>query len=67
MVFTGHDHIEGFEYVLNVLNKQKRKDHSFFTGDFVSGNNEALVTRYCKKKDTFVGAHSDKKHSLVLY
>jgi len=54
LCFTGHDHIEGFEYVLNVLNKQKVKG-SF---DFVR-NNEALVQGIAKKGH-FVGAHSDK-------
>ena len=58
LCFTGHDHIEGFEYVLNVLNKQKVKGSFFFTGDFVR-NNEALVQGIAKKGH-FVGAHSDK-------
>ncbi|MFT4567886.1 MAG: peptidoglycan/xylan/chitin deacetylase (PgdA/CDA1 family), partial [Saprospiraceae bacterium] len=35
LCFTGHDHIEGFEHVLSVLNKQKVKGSFFLTGDFV--------------------------------
>jgi len=63
LCFTGHDHIEGFEYVLNVLNKQKVKGSFFFTGDFVR-NNEALVQGNCKKR-TLCGS-SFGQTSLVL-
>lgn len=58
LCFTGHDHIEGFEYVLSVLKKQKVKGSFFFTGDFVR-NNKALV-KAIAKNGHFVGAHSDK-------
>ena len=58
LCFTGHDHIEGFEYVLSVLKKQKVKGSFFFTGDFVR-NNEALAQGIAKNGH-FVGAHSDK-------
>ena len=58
LCFTGHDHIEGFEYVLSALKKQKVKGSFFFTGDFVR-NNEALAQGIAKNGH-FVGAHSDK-------
>ncbi len=58
LCFTGHDHVEGFEYVINVLNKQKVKGSFFLTGDFVR-NNEDIV-KDIAKNGHFVGAHSDK-------
>ena len=58
LCFTGHDYAEGFEYVVNVLNKQKVKGSFFFTGDFVR-NYEGLV-KDISKKEHYVGAHSDK-------
>ncbi|WP_117884352.1 polysaccharide deacetylase family protein [Aureibaculum luteum] len=58
LCFTGHDYVEGFESVLNVLNKQKVKGSFFLTGDFVR-NNEGLV-KDIAKQGHFVGAHSDK-------
>ena len=42
LCFTGHDHVEGFEYVISVLKKQKVKGSFFLTGDFVR-NYEDLV------------------------
>ena len=58
LCFTGHDYVEGFEYVISVLNKQKIKGSFFFTGDFVR-NYESLV-KDIAKRGHFVGAHSDK-------
>ncbi len=58
LCFTGHDHVEGFEYVIRVLNKQKVKGSFFLTGDFVR-NYEDLVKEIAKNGH-FVGAHSDK-------
>ena len=58
LCFTGHDHVEGFEYVIGVLNKQKVKGSFFLTGDFVRSY-EGLV-KDIAKNGHFVGAHSDK-------
>ncbi|WP_142784063.1 polysaccharide deacetylase family protein [Changchengzhania lutea] len=58
LCFTGHDHAEGFENVISVLNKQKVKGSFFLTGDFVRSN-ENLV-KELSKSGHFVGAHSDK-------
>ncbi len=58
LCFTGHDHAEGFEYVISVLDKQKVPGSFFLTGDFVR-NYEALV-KTIAKNGHFVGAHSDK-------
>lgn len=62
LCFTGHDEVEGFEYVLNVLDKQKVKGSFFLTGDFIRGNMD--LVKQIVKKGHFVGAHSDKH---VLY
>jgi peptidoglycan/xylan/chitin deacetylase (PgdA/CDA1 family) len=58
LCFTGHDYVEGFEYVISVLNKQKVKRSFFLTGDFVRSNKD--LVKYIAKKGHFVGAHSDK-------
>lgn len=58
LCFTGHDHIEGFEYVLSVLIKQQVKGSFFLTGDFVRSNED--LVKDITKKGHFVGAHSDK-------
>lgn len=58
LCFTGHDYVEGFEYVMNVLNKQKVKGSFFLTGDFVRSNKDLVKT--IAKNGHFVGAHSDK-------
>jgi peptidoglycan/xylan/chitin deacetylase (PgdA/CDA1 family) len=62
LCFTGHDFVEGFEYVLSILDKQKVKGSFFLTGDFVR-NYEVLV-KDIAKNGHFVGAHSDKH---ILY
>lgn len=58
LCFTGHDFVDGFEYVLSVLNKQKVKGSFFLTGDFVR-NNKGLVINI-RNSGHYVGAHSDK-------
>lgn len=58
LFFTGHELIDGFEHVINVLDKHDIKGSFFFTGDFVRSY-ENLVTEIATK-DHFVGAHSDK-------
>ncbi|MFQ3341320.1 MAG: peptidoglycan/xylan/chitin deacetylase (PgdA/CDA1 family) [Flavobacteriaceae bacterium] len=59
LCFTGHDHIEGFEYVLSVLIKQQVKGSFFLTGDFVRSNED--LVKDITKKGHFVGAHSEKR------
>ena len=58
LCFTGHDHVEGFEYVLSVLNKQKVKGSFFLTGDFVRSYED--LVKEIAKNGHYVGAHSDK-------
>ena len=58
LCFTGHDFVDGFEYVISVLNKQKVKGSFFLTGDFVR-NNKGLVINI-RNNGHYVGAHSDK-------
>ncbi|MCF4101048.1 polysaccharide deacetylase family protein [Gillisia sp. M10.2A] len=58
LFFTGHDQVEGFKYVLNVLNEQNVKGSFFLTGDFI--RNHADLVRDIVKDGHFVGAHSNK-------
>jgi peptidoglycan/xylan/chitin deacetylase (PgdA/CDA1 family) len=58
LCFTGHDQVDGFKYVISILNKQEVKASFFLTGDFVR-NYENLV-KAIAKNGHFVGAHSDK-------
>jgi peptidoglycan/xylan/chitin deacetylase (PgdA/CDA1 family) len=58
LCFTGHDHYEGFEHVLQVLNDQKIKASFFLTGDFVRSH-RALV-KQITAEGHLIGAHSDK-------
>jgi len=58
LCFTGHDHVEGFEHVISVLNKQKVKGSFFFTGDFVRSYKD--LVKDIAENGHYVGAHSDK-------
>ena len=58
LCFTGHDQVDGFDYVLGVLKKQKVKGTFFLTGDFVRNNHKLVQTM--AKNGHFVGGHSDK-------
>ncbi len=58
LCFTGHDFDEGFDYVLEVLQKQKIVASFFLTGDFIR-NHKTLVKNIIQRGN-FVGAHSDK-------
>lgn len=56
--FTGHEHFEGFDYVLRELNHQNIKASFFLTGDFVRAHSD--LVRRIANAGHFVGAHSDK-------
>lgn len=58
LFFTGHELIDGFEYVLNVLDKHDAKGSFFFTGDFIRSYSD--LVQEIDTKGHFVGAHSDK-------
>jgi len=58
LCFTGHEYAEGFEHVLDVLEKHEVNGSFFFTGDFVRLY-RSLVKKIAKRGN-FVGAHSDK-------
>ncbi|MEM6633785.1 MAG: polysaccharide deacetylase family protein [Bacteroidota bacterium] len=58
LCFTGHDFHEGFEHVMEVLEKHHIEASFFLTGDFVR-NHEGLTKRI-SEKGHFIGAHSDK-------
>ncbi|MEB2778174.1 polysaccharide deacetylase family protein [Algoriphagus sp. D3-2-R+10] len=58
LCFTGHDYVEGFDLVLDVLKETNSKGNFFLTGDFVR-NHPHLVTKMAKAGH-LVGAHSDK-------
>lgn len=58
LCFTGHDYAEGFEYVLEILDKHEVKGSFFLTGDFVRTYEE--LVRTIAAEGHYVGAHSDK-------
>lgn len=58
LIFTGHDQVDGFNYVLDILEKHDVKASFFLTGDFV--RNFEFLVKDIANKGHFVGAHSDK-------
>ncbi len=58
LIFTGHEHFEGFEYVLEVLKKQEIQASFFLTGDFIRQHRE--LVKEIAAAGHFVGAHSDR-------
>lgn len=58
LCFTGHDFYEGFEYVLDILKKQKIEASFFLTGDFIRTHRD--LVKSIAEAGHFVGAHSDK-------
>ena len=57
LCFTGHDYIDGFEYVLGILDKHDITGSFFFTGDFIRENKNLVID--ISRKGHFVGPHSD--------
>jgi len=58
LCFAGHDFIDGFDHVLDVLNNENIHASFFLTGDFIR-NHTTLVKRI-NTNGHYVGAHSDK-------
>ncbi|MGI0106517.1 polysaccharide deacetylase family protein [Salinimicrobium sp. WS361] len=58
LIFTGHEHYEGFEHVLEVLKKQEIEASFFLTGDFIRQHRE--LVKEIAAAGHFVGAHSDR-------
>lgn len=58
LCFTGHDHFEGFDFVLEVLKENNIQGSFFLTGDFVRNHPE--LVRDMRDAGHFVGAHSDR-------
>ena len=58
LCFTGHDHFEGFDFVLGVLEENDIQGSFFLTGDFVRDHRE--LVRDMRDAGHFVGAHSDR-------
>jgi hypothetical protein len=56
LVFTGHDHSEGGEFVLKALGSHKAT--FFLTGDFY--RNKAELVRQMMDAGHYMGAHSDQ-------
>jgi len=60
LVFTGHDHAEGFPVIEEVLNNHGIKASFFFTGDFYRNPDFKPIIGALIKEDHYLGAHSDK-------
>lgn len=58
LIFTGHEHFEGFEHVLGVLKKQEIQASFFLTGDFIRQQRE--LVKEIAAAGHFVGAHSNR-------
>lgn len=62
LIFTGHDFDDGFDHVIEVLNRHQIAASFFLTGDFVRSHRKQVQKWH--KKGHFIGGHSDKH---ILY
>lgn len=60
IVFTGHEHGDGGEHILDVLQEKNMKASFFFTGDFYQDTQYNAIIRDLKAEGHYLGAHSDR-------
>ncbi len=60
LIFSGGDHSEGGETIVQTLRKQEVKAHFFFTGDFYRHPKNRQLIPTLKQDGHYLGAHSDK-------
>src|SRR5690606_30756774 len=60
LIFSGHDHNEGREKVLNTLTDRNIQASFFFTGDFYRKSDNKEFIEALIRDDHYLGAHSDK-------
>ena len=60
LIFSGHDHNEGREKVLNTLTDRNIQASFFFTGDFYRNPDNKEFIEALIRDDHYLGAHSDK-------
>src|SRR5690554_7599833 len=60
LIFSGHDHNEGREKVLNTLTDRNIQASFFFTGDFYRKPDNKEFIEALIRVDHYLGAHSDK-------
>ena len=60
LCFTAHEFADGFDTVLNTLNKHNIKASFFVTGDFCRTHGYDEIIARLKKSGHYIGPHSDK-------
>ena len=65
LIFSGDEHAEGFEHVLNVLAKKEIRGYFFLTGNFLRNPDLRSITARIISEGHYLGPHSDK-HLLYV-
>jgi peptidoglycan/xylan/chitin deacetylase (PgdA/CDA1 family) len=60
LCFTAHDFSDGFDTIINTLNRHKIKASFFLTGDFTRNPENKKIISRLKAGGNYIGPHSDK-------